>query len=498
MSSASTSPGALPPGAGPAALRTAGPGAGAGPQPEHLVSPTLDDPDVAASATALGGPVGEHAEPPRTPWFALRVATVVVVVGHCLAVLARMPCVASGFAGVGRYTRMCYSDIPVLYTLRGFSQGMTPYLDTAPGVQQFEYPVLTGVMAQIGAWLTPLFGGGGIGFYAANVLMIGLLLVLTVVATGLAAGPRPWDAVLIGAAPALLVTSTINWDALAVALVAVWLLLWSRRVVFWSGVVLGLAIAAKFYPVVFLGPMLLLCLRAGKLPSFGRMLLGTVVGWAAANVPVMLANFEGWATFYTFSEGRGQDFGSPWLALSIAGAEIPADAINAVGLGLFALLCAGLAVFILRVERRPRVAPMLFCVLAAFLLTNKVYSPQYVMWLVPLAVLALPRLRYLVVWQVCELTYFAAIWLYLAGLESPNRGLPTGWYSVAIWIHVVGTAWFAAMLLRDALHPRFDPVRTPMSAADPPGVDDPAGGVLTDAPDRLRLGARRATLAVAQ
>jgi uncharacterized membrane protein len=290
---------------------------------------------------------------------------------------------------------------------------------------------------------------------------------------------------LVASAPALLLPSTINWDLLPVALVALWLLLWSRRVVFWSGVILGLAIAAKFYPLVFLGPVFLLALRAGRLTDFARMLAGAVLAWLAANLPVMLVNFTGWATFYTFSSERGQDFGSPWLALSIAGLDLPANLLNSAGTMLFAVLCLALAAFIGWAPVRPRLAPMLFIVLAAFLITNKVYSPQYMTWLLPLAVLALPRVRYLVVWQAGQLVYFAAIWLYLAGLENPGKGLPAGWYSIAIWIHIGVTIWFAGMLIRNSLRPDRDPVRAN-------GQDDPAGGPLADAPDRITWPRRRA------
>lgn len=453
-----------------------------------IAQPTRDDADLTAASEVLGGPVGTRALIGANFWHPIRVGIVVAVVGYCLAVLARMPCVESGFAGVSRYTRMCYSDIPVLYTLRGFSEGYLPYLDYSAGREPFEYPVLTGAMAQLAAWLTPAFGGGGVGFYAVTVVFIGVLLLVTVVATGLTNTARPWDAVLVAASPALLLPSTINWDMLPVALVAVWLLLWSRRVVFWSGVVLGLAISAKFYPIVLLGPLFLLCLRAGQLRPFLRMCSGAVLAWLVANIPVMVVNFDGWAAFYTFSSERGQDFGSPWLALSIAGLQIPADALNAVGVGVFAVLCAGLAWFIGASPRRPRLAPMLFCVLAAFLLTNKVYSPQFMMWLVPLAVLSLPRVRWLVVWQAGEVLYFAAIWLYLAGLENPGKGLPEGWYSIAIWIHIGLTVWFAGMLLRNSLAPADDPVRNGIST---PPADDPAGGVLDGAADRFVWGARR-------
>ena len=75
------------------------------------------------------------------------------------------------------------------------------------------------------------------------------------------------------------------------------------------------------------------------------------------------------------------------------------------------------------------------------------------------------------VWRAGELLYFVAIWWYLAGLENPNKGLPAGWYSVAIWVHVIATLWFASLLIRDALKPSADPVRVSTGT-------DPQGGVL--------------------
>ena len=444
--------------------------------PLREIEPTRDDQDIAAGSEVVGAPVGSAARPGngRT---ALMVATVVAFVGFALGILARTTCISSGFNGIGRYTHLCYSDIPVLYSLRGFADGRLPYLDHIPGQQGFEYPVLTGAFAQLGAWLTPLFGGGGIGFYAANVLLLGICFLITVLATGASARPRNWDAVLLASAPALLVAATINWDLLAVALTAVWLLLWSRKLPGWAGLVLGLAIAAKFYPLVLCGPMLLLCLRSARMPAFWRMIGTAALAWLVVNVPVMLLNFDGWAEFYSFSQTRGQDFGSPWLALSIAGFGVPPDLLNTVASTLFLIACLAVGALIVFANRRPRVAPMLFLVLAAFLLTNKVYSPQYVVWLVPLAVLARPRLRSLIVWQAGELIYFVAIWWYLAGLQNPSKGLPGGWYAVAIWIHIFVTVWFAALLVADALRPHRDPVRQD-------GLDDPQGGVMAGAADR--------------
>ena len=75
---------------------------------------------------------------------------------------------------------------------------------------------------------------------------------------------RPWDGLLVALAPALALTATINWDLLAVALTAVGMLLWSRSRPLAAGVLLGLATAAKLYPVLLLLALFLLCLRAGQ------------------------------------------------------------------------------------------------------------------------------------------------------------------------------------------------------------------------------------------
>ena len=125
------------------------------------------------------------------------------------------------------------------------------------------------------------------------------------------------------------------------------------------------------------------------------------------------------------------------------------------------MLFRSIAVLAMSARRRPRYAQLAFLVVAAFCVTNKVYSPQYVLWLIPLAALARPRWRDFLVWQVGEVLYFAAIWYFLLGYGNDNnKALPEGWYVVAIFVHLGVTLWFAGMIVRDILRPEHDPVRS--------------------------------------
>ena len=116
----------------------------------------------------------------------------------------------------------------------------------------------------------------------------------------------------------------------------------------------------------------------------------------------------------------------------------------------------------------PRLAQLGFLVVAGFLLVNKVYSPQYVLWLLPLAALARPRWRDLLIWQAGELFYFAAVWLYLGGYTaSAASGRPDHVYWIAIAVRVLAQLYLIALVVRDILVPWRDPVRQDGVTDDP-------------------------------
>ncbi len=450
--------------------------------PPTVIAPSHDDPTIHGSTEIVGGDLGRYAYSSWRFWGPLPIVVLFAIGGFTLGLLSKLPCTVSGWSDPGRYTHLCYTDIAPLYSLRGFADGIFPYIQNPlPGQEQLEYPVLTGLFIALANFFNPGGENPTLWFFYTNALMLAICLVVAVIATAATVKRRPWDAAMVAVAPGTILCATINWDLLAVALTAVAMMLWARRFPTWAGIVLGLAAAAKFYPLLLLGPLLLLCWRAARMSAFSRVFIGTAVAWLAVNAPFMLINFDGWSRFYIFSSERGEDFGSVWLLLTNIGVGISADVLNKLAAGLLLLACAGIAVLTLRAPRRPRFAQLAFLVVAAFLLTNKVYSPQFVLWLIPLAALARPRWRDFLLWQAGQTIYFVAIWLYLAGYDNDSMGLPIGWYSVAIAIAIASTLFFAGMIIRDILHPEHDPIRSDRFVED---NDDPGGGVLDGAPDR--------------
>ncbi|MFF4156874.1 glycosyltransferase family 87 protein [Streptomyces sp. NPDC001678] len=469
---------------------------------DQLVRPTVEDEVAAAGSELIGGPVGRRALTGAHWWTPVRVIALVAIGIFALGMVQKLPCYDHGwfFGATTQYTHACYSDIPHLYSGRGFDQGLLPYFDRVPqsvggGMDYLEYPVLTGLFMEVAALLTP--GGGSLQhreqlYWFANAGMLLACTAVIVVCVARTHRRRPWDALLVALAPALALTATINWDLFAVALTAVAMLMWSRGRTVLTGVLIGLAAAAKLYPVLLLGPLLVLCWRAGRPRAFLTAAGGAVAAWLAVNLPVMFTHDatgfhirEGWAKFYIFSKERPVDFGSLWLFISEHTGDSMND-VNVYAILLMILGCLGLGALALSAPRRPRFAQLAFLMVALFVLINKVYSPQYVLWLVPLAALARPKWRDFLIWQACEVLYYLAIWLYLAytGSGDKHQGLPMDAYQLAIVVHLLGTLYLCALVVRDILKPERDVVRRD-------GSDDPSGGVLDGAPDVFVLGSAR-------
>ncbi len=179
------------------------------------------------------------------------------------------------------------------------------------------------------------------------------------------------------------------------------------------------------------------------------------------------------------------------LSLVLDGPRAPGEApdtLNRAVAVTFGLSLVALVALALRAPRRPRLPQLLFLLLVAFLLTNKVFSPQYLVWLLPLAVLARPRWRPFLAWQATEVFVLFTRFYYFIANDRPGEGIPVGWFTAAVLLRDLALLGYAALVVRDVLHPEHDVVRTDPLTGRPTGVDDPAGGLLDGAPDRGSAG----------
>ena len=208
-----------------------------------------------------------------------------------------------------------YSDIVPLFYARGIEAGVVPYLESYNG-QYLEYPVLTGALVR----LTQLLASNGIGpldpvavFPIANWLLLALFAAVAAFAIERLAGRGP--AFAFALSPLLFLEAGINWDLPAVALTALALLAWRQRLPGTAAGLLGLGAAAKLWPALVLPVLVIDALRKRQPREAVRSVIVAAATWLLVNLPVALANREGWWYFYTFSKERGRDWGSLWLAL---------------------------------------------------------------------------------------------------------------------------------------------------------------------------------------
>ncbi len=472
------------------------------------VIPSHEDPVIRGVSTVIGGPVGAHAKPApgRGVGAVIVCLLLATAVTFGLGYVQKLPCRNHQWTQDYQYTRLCYTDTWALYYAEGLDAGRVPYLE-----QAVEYPVLIGGIMWVAAQAAyDAEGGDPKRYYDVTAVLLLLCALAATVGLVASAGPRPWDAALFAFAPALVLHGLTNWDLLAVACASLGVACWAKRWPVMAGICFGLGISAKLYPVIFLIPLLALCWRAGRMREGLRTAIATVATVIVVNVPVFL--FSGrlldptdkchgpfdpersWWEFWNRNRCRVSDWDSLWYAAQdrigsmglfgkSPGFTFDPFLVNTWSLVFFVAALAAIVALAIRAPRRPRLPQLLFLTVAAFLLVNKVWSPQYVLWLVPLAALARPRWRLFLAWQVAELfLLFTRFYFFVhegARLAQPSvdRGLRPEWFLSAVVVRDLVLIALMVAVVREIRRPDLDVVRRG-------GVDDPAGGVLDGAPDR--------------
>ena len=378
----------------------------------------------------------------------LRLPIIVALIATLFSFAKFEHCRAVNWVSPDVNTHMCYSDLPALFGARDLNHHTFPY---ARGDQSVEYPVIMGLVM----WGTSLFISNPSdyqGYFDINVILIGLLLIAsTVILWRL----KPEYAFLATLSPPVIASLFINWDMWAIVPALLALYWFKERRFDISAVALSLAISTKFFPAVILLALLLALVVSKEIKLLIRYLSIVIGLWLLVNIPIALTYFDGWKHFYTMNINRATDLGSIWLAFSIFGIGEPH--INYLTIILFIIGACAISIFYKSIANSrtqfENIATTIFLLIALFTTVSKVYSPQYVLWLVPFAVVAMTRKEERIafwVWQGGEFLYHVAIWQYLAASAEVQFSLSPRLYAWSIIIRIATLVFFCATLARSA------------------------------------------------
>jgi uncharacterized membrane protein len=389
------------------------------------------------------------------------VRTIALVVGVCVVtVIAAYALKAQCLAPWdGRqFSRLCYNDIQPLYYARSVATTF-PYIHGTLQNGQLrhgaiEYPVLTGVFmyvsAHIGSWLPFLPRANASNdheyLYESALLLAPFALLIALLLAAMARA----RALLWALAPALVLYAFHNWDLLVVAAAVAGFWCWHRERTGWAAFWFGIGGALKLYPLMFLAPLLLERLFARDRRGAMRAFLLGVVPFALLNLPFILINSSGWFATFAFHEQRWADYNSIWswfVGAHVSGVALPAFGVDTLNLvtavltGVFMVAALGLGWLRARRERHYPFVQVSAAMLAAFLLWNKVHSPQYALWILPFFVLLEVSLGWWLAYAIADLMVYVGIfrWFY----DFVYRGLDFTWAKRLL----IAGVWSRALLL---------------------------------------------------
>jgi uncharacterized membrane protein len=404
--------------------------------------------------------------------------------------LSKTPCVGPPYDDGGSslnesngHRLLCATDIVTLWRYRWIDLHWFPYVNGSldlsggpPGTLQqgaIEYPVLTGIFM----WATglPAHNSGQFFAYSAAALLPVALLVAWQLAKLVG-----WRALVWAAAPAMVFYAVYNWDLLPVAWTLGAVLAWRRGRYGWAAAFLGLGAATKIYPGFFLLPLFIerLVARDRK----GAIMVAAAGGgtWLAANAPFMLINFDGWFATYRFQAGRIADLTTNsiyfWGFPEWSPAMVNRFSAAVIGTAWVVALVAG---FLLR--HRHGGYPWLqvsAAMLLSFLAFNKVYSPQYALWVLPFLVMIAVRWGWWVTFWVLDAILFIGLFQwYATGSDLMKQAASIGaWGKSALFV----VLFFVVLVTPLALRREPEPAEPAPPTTDPPEsgqgeTADPAG-----------------------
>ena len=309
-----------------------------------------------------------------------------------------------------------FSDIRGFYGMHFFDgQHLWPFsektlLGDTKVQHPVEYPALTGLIMWLLSFLVSPSQTAVFDYYRITAAFQIVLLAISAYLIFKLAGKKYGFYFVL--APAVLYSLNRNWDIWAIAAMLLAIYLFEKKRFGLSAILLAVSIATKFFPIVLMLPIMIIFLRNKQIKLFIRYALTTAIAWAVINLPFVLINYEGWAYFYKFSAERGLGSASFFEITNIILPSITFSTIHFYILNMLTLVAV--TTYFVRLKSVPTLAATSFFVMFGFILFNKQYSMQYVIWLSALAVLTFSYLKrehkdlliyVYILWQSLELAF---------------------------------------------------------------------------------------------
>ena len=309
-----------------------------------------------------------------------------------------------------------FSDIRGFYGMHFFDgQHLWPFsektlLGDTKVQHPVEYPALTGLIMWLLSFLVSPSQTAVFDYYRITAAFQIVLLAISAYLIFKLAGKKYGFYFIL--APAVLYSLNRNWDIWAIAAMMLAIYLFEKKRFQLSAILLAVSIATKFFPIVLMLPIMIIFLRNKQIKLFIRYALTTAIAWTVINLPFVLINYEGWAYFYKFSAERGLGSASFFEITNIILPSITFSSIHFYILNILALVAV--TTYFVRLKSVPTLAATSFFVMFGFILFNKQYSMQYVIWLSALAVLTFSYLKrahkelliyVYILWQTLELAF---------------------------------------------------------------------------------------------
>ena len=262
-----------------------------------------------------------------------------------------------------------YSDVFNEDRINEVSAKQIPYIERA-----VEYPIITGFFI----YFTWLIGKNLLGYALLTWIFLTLPAVITAItlhklAEMLKLGKKRlfWFFIF---APSMIVFSIYNWDMIALMFMVLGIYSFCKNKPLMASMFIGLGFNAKLFPVILL-PIMMLKNRKNAI----KMLLVFILTFLVLNSYFMIASFDTWKNIFLYHSLREPNIDSAWHITGLS-----TGAINIASAVLFSISYIALLLFF---KKRDLIA-LSFLSMLLFLLLNKIFSPQYILWLLPFFVLS--------------------------------------------------------------------------------------------------------------